>query len=236
MTLIIFRLSGHFKLWLHGIEHSDISLHNIMYNPDDANKGVLNDFDLSRTRDKDESVGFATGKERTGTIPFMALDLLTDEYFSGKLIRLYRHDLESFIWVLAYKLLKGGPHDSVVRAWETGDHNYCYDKKARFLRDYVGKYVPAKGSSMRNAADEVIYWLGDRLDEIVLINRSMRRLETSNRTADIEADDIATVDRWNGDTSVGAAAYFFQELEKSFIRGLKALDIKPLFPSTQSSN
>jgi hypothetical protein len=38
--------------------------------------------------------------EHTGTIPFMAIDLLTKDAWSGHIERQYRHDCESFAWVL----------------------------------------------------------------------------------------------------------------------------------------
>ena len=62
---------GHFKLWELGFEHGDPSLANLMVDPGTGN-GVLNDWDLSRVEDGPTR----TGAERTGTIPFMALDLL----------------------------------------------------------------------------------------------------------------------------------------------------------------
>jgi hypothetical protein len=46
--------------------------------------GVLNDFDLSSTRDT------PSGQERTiGTVPFMALDFLTEEAIEGQVEHLY---------------------------------------------------------------------------------------------------------------------------------------------------
>ena len=58
--------------------------------------GILNDFDLATW------VGHrTTNNDRTGTIPFMALDMLKGE-LDGRIPRLYRHDLESFSWVLGY--------------------------------------------------------------------------------------------------------------------------------------
>jgi hypothetical protein len=84
---------GHRQLWANGIEHNDISVKNLMY--DETNKrGVLNDLAHWTTQRR------PTGTERTGTRPFMALDLLTDEAWDGKVERLYRHDCESFVWVL----------------------------------------------------------------------------------------------------------------------------------------
>ena len=58
--------------------------------------GIVNDFDLATWVDHP-----TTNNDRTGTIPFMAIDLL-DGGLDRRIPRLYRHDLESFIWVLAY--------------------------------------------------------------------------------------------------------------------------------------
>ena len=58
--------------------------------------GIVNDFDLATRVDRS-----TTNNDRTGTIPFMAIDLL-DGGLDDRIPRLYRHDMESFIWVLAY--------------------------------------------------------------------------------------------------------------------------------------
>jgi hypothetical protein len=93
---------------------------------------VLNDFDLSSIKDAPK------GFERTGTVPFMSLDLLTQEAIAGDVEHVYRHDAESFIWVLTWvclryergKLLsKGGPLDE----WLTGDAMRCYKNKMSFF-------------------------------------------------------------------------------------------------------
>jgi len=57
--------------------------------------GVLNDYDLSSTRQDGPS-----GNQRTGTVPFMAIDLLMEQALEGTVENLYRHDAESLIWVL----------------------------------------------------------------------------------------------------------------------------------------
>ena len=58
--------------------------------------GVVNDFDLANW------VGHSTAnKDRIGTIPFMAIDLLSGG-LEERVPRLYRHDMESFSWILAY--------------------------------------------------------------------------------------------------------------------------------------
>ncbi|KAF8217834.1 hypothetical protein K438DRAFT_1656778 [Mycena galopus ATCC 62051] len=78
------------------IIHRDVSLTNLMYHEIDGDVyGVLNDFDLAlRLGD----MGDATSKQRTGTKPYMAIDLLVDSPPN----HLYRHDLESFLYVLVF--------------------------------------------------------------------------------------------------------------------------------------
>ena len=64
---------------------------------DDRRKvGVLNDFDLA----KFVGQAGASGQENTGTLPFMALDLLSEEGLRGVIPRRYRHEAESFTWTL----------------------------------------------------------------------------------------------------------------------------------------
>ena len=79
--------------------HGDISLNNLMHDvsAETGNPvGIVNDFDLATWVDHP-----TTNNDRTGTIPFMAIDLL-DGGLDDRTPRLYRHDLESFVWVLAY--------------------------------------------------------------------------------------------------------------------------------------
>jgi hypothetical protein len=64
--------------------------------------GVLNDYDLSSLA----NVLCPQGNERTGTVPFMALELLTAKAQRGEVKHLYRHDLESFMWVFAWIFLR----------------------------------------------------------------------------------------------------------------------------------
>ena len=56
--------------------------------------GVLNDFDLAVFRD----VQSPSLKQRTGTKPFMAIDLLQ----RNAAVHMYRHDLESMFYVLIW--------------------------------------------------------------------------------------------------------------------------------------
>ena len=81
-----------------GIYHGDISFINLMYDASGTNDpmSIVNDFDLASWVNHP-----TTNNDRTGTIPFMAIDLL-DGRFDDRIPRLYRRDMESFVWVLAY--------------------------------------------------------------------------------------------------------------------------------------
>ncbi|KAG9026500.1 hypothetical protein FRB95_008813 [Tulasnella sp. JGI-2019a] len=134
----------HRALWTLGFHHRDISERNLMYFRN-AGKifGVLNDFDLA-TMDK---AIVATGSERKGTLPFMALDLLSSNGLNGQIEHLYRHDLESFWWVLVWiifryrggKLIQNPPFSE----WAYGV-TICVSTKTYFLRkgrEFVKEYL-----------------------------------------------------------------------------------------------
>jgi hypothetical protein len=89
---------GHHRLWVGGVQHNDISVRNLMYDKLNQDCGILNDYDLAHL----DGSARPSGTERTGTIPFMALDLLTHDAWNGNIIRQYRHDWESFAWVLLW--------------------------------------------------------------------------------------------------------------------------------------
>ena len=82
-------------MWKKGIQHGDISLGNLMWD-DERKVGILNDFDLAKFADQEG----ASGQDNTGTLPFMALDLLTEKGLRGEVPRRYRHEAESFAWSL----------------------------------------------------------------------------------------------------------------------------------------
>ncbi|KAF8068646.1 hypothetical protein FPV67DRAFT_1084118 [Lyophyllum atratum] len=110
----------HRVLWVNGIRHGDISLDNLMVNPQ-TKMGVLNDFDLAIL----EGHRIIDG-EWTGTVPFTAIDLLRHRFFGRKVERLYRHDLESFIWVLVMVTLEHSTtYKERLKRWQTGDYNTC---------------------------------------------------------------------------------------------------------------
>ncbi|KAJ7265409.1 hypothetical protein B0H12DRAFT_1004403, partial [Mycena haematopus] len=77
------------------IIHRDISRNNVMCRRIGGKvHGVLNDFDLAVSRD---ALSDSTSKQRTGTLPYMALDLLRP---GPPPLHIYRFDLESLFYVM----------------------------------------------------------------------------------------------------------------------------------------
>ena len=68
---------------------------------DERKAGVPNNFDLARFADQTG----ASRQDNTGTLPFMAPDLLSKKGLRREIPRLYRHEAESFAWVLTYLYL-----------------------------------------------------------------------------------------------------------------------------------
>jgi serine/threonine protein kinase len=137
---------GHYALWENGVHHRDISPSNLMvYKTSDGRWiGVLNDFDLSSTRDT------PSGQERTGTVPFMALHLLTKKGIEGQVKHMYQHDAESFIWVLTWVCIcyEGGAYigkGTDLHQWLKVDARGCLKEKSDFL--YSGRRTITPSSS-----------------------------------------------------------------------------------------
>ncbi|KAF9459075.1 hypothetical protein BDZ94DRAFT_1225301 [Collybia nuda] len=124
----------HYLLWKMRTTHGDVSRENLMWDPwVDKNVGVLLDFDLASSPDCSGRSG-----DRMGTVPYMARDILTDDYFDGNVAREYRHDLESFIWVLFWTALDDNKSTQVPRPWwRTSDFKSSYIAKSAVLMGIV---------------------------------------------------------------------------------------------------
>jgi hypothetical protein len=120
---------GHYHLWVGGVEHNDISVKNLMYDKHNEDRGILNDYDLAHLRGQPRP----KGNERTGTMPFMALDLLTDLTWKGKVKRIYRHDCESFAWVLFWICCRYDNGEEIsnppLNQLITHDYEQCFERK-----------------------------------------------------------------------------------------------------------
>ena len=107
-----------------------------MYDKLNGDCGVLNDYDFAHLDGQPRPSGF----ERTGTIPFMALDLLIDEAMDGKVEWLYRHDCESFAWVLLWICCRyedgKETRNAPLSELNTHDCKLCFEKKCGILGFY----------------------------------------------------------------------------------------------------
>ena len=81
---------------------------------------------------------------RTGTGPFMALDLLA----TTKIVHRYRHDLESFFYILCYFCAQFRPftpdnpkaHFAYLHGWESGSTKQVHTTKYSFLANHEGAF------------------------------------------------------------------------------------------------
>jgi Fungal protein kinase len=97
--------------------------------PDGCVVGVLNDWDLATV----VCDSTTPSTDRTGTIPFMALRLLTGHDVEHK----YRHEAESFIWACAWVCAcADGKKEMLVKpyaTWRTLDMAQCAISREAFL-------------------------------------------------------------------------------------------------------
>ncbi|KAJ3988149.1 protein kinase [Lentinula detonsa] len=133
--------------WLYecvGILHRDLSSGNIMFRRKDGKiYGVLNDFDLSsRVQNMDKG---PTSNHRTGTRPFMSIDLLNPKWEGG---HLYRHDIESLFYImlcLACRYMSPNvptPEPRAYAAWFSGTNRQVFVDKYAFLSDPLDEAPP----------------------------------------------------------------------------------------------
>ncbi|KAK7684459.1 hypothetical protein QCA50_012406 [Cerrena zonata] len=81
---------------------------------------------------------------RTGTGPFMALDLLA----TTKIVHRYRHDLESFFYILCFFCAQFRPstaekpkaHFAYLHGWESGNTKQVHTTKYSFLENHDGAF------------------------------------------------------------------------------------------------
>ena len=119
--------------WLYEIPkilHRDISIDNLMLRKQgDKIYAVLNDFDLAVSAD----VKSMSSKHRTGTKPFMAIDLIHPD----PAVHMYRHDLESIFYVLVWitSRFDNGQEiaDPPLQEWADNDDRVLVEKKRSFF-------------------------------------------------------------------------------------------------------
>ncbi|KAI3605706.1 other 1 protein kinase [Moniliophthora roreri] len=172
----------HYILWHIGVAHGDISLSNIMYR-EVTGKCILNDFDLATLMDPGTEVPDCKGYECTGTRPFMALDLPNEEGVMGHTQRRYRHDLESFCWVLVWvgACVQDGQEELTGRFEKMvmGTHNDVYKEKLVLLMKVASYATTGDYATLLPIIRLWLIWwrrfYGDRNEEIILLGRASER-------------------------------------------------------------
>ncbi|QRV90408.1 hypothetical protein RhiJN_18426 [Ceratobasidium sp. AG-Ba] len=120
MIVFLDTIKCHQLVWKGGVHHRDLSLSNLMVRViNGVCYGTLNDFDLSHITELDLDIN-----EHTATLPFLAMDLLCNGYWAGNIDVKYRHDWESFVWII-YWLARcsesaTGLAPPDLQTWKTG--------------------------------------------------------------------------------------------------------------------
>ncbi|KAF8074620.1 hypothetical protein FPV67DRAFT_589168 [Lyophyllum atratum] len=134
--------------------HRDLSENNLMFkvDKDSTVKGILNDWDMASYVEDNDEIKLSTATHRTGTIPFMARDLLAPAGTDPP-AHLYRHDLESFYYILVWAAVHYDfAHKEKVKriealdAWDTDKFRVMQQVKESFIgnrkqRDIVLKFI-----------------------------------------------------------------------------------------------
>ncbi|CAD6498985.1 BgTH12-04639 [Blumeria graminis f. sp. triticale] len=123
-------IKGHQSLYMETkILHRDISMNNIILTDpkrNDGCHGVLIDLDLAISLTDDNCS--ESSKTLTGTMEFMAVGILKEYTYPSNVpdTHTYRHDLESFFFVLISACIRFGwgknesPHIETIRKWYKG--------------------------------------------------------------------------------------------------------------------
>ncbi|KAJ3487009.1 hypothetical protein NLI96_g3836 [Meripilus lineatus] len=147
------------------IVHRDISLGNLMYErlDDKTIRLILNDFDLAaKVKDNGDPLFKHASKHRTGTLPFMAHELVS-EVNTHSVTHYLRHDYESVffvaLWVVTYPgrgfeeptqeeikegQLGGAKRLALLNKWEEGSLDKIFGVKSGIISQqaHFGEHIP----------------------------------------------------------------------------------------------
>ncbi|KHO00536.1 serine/threonine-protein kinase Sgk2 [Metarhizium album ARSEF 1941] len=154
----------HRSLYTDGkILHRDISENNIIItDPENADgfKGMLIDLDLA----KEEGKGPSGARHRTGTMEFMAIEVLLG------ISHTYRHDLEAFFYVLIWLCAR--------RGWALSRASGQRPKKSMLSRWYTGGYEDIaqskRGDMDKNGLEVILREFPEAFDGVKPLCRAVR--------------------------------------------------------------
>ncbi|KAJ7131627.1 hypothetical protein C8R46DRAFT_658699 [Mycena filopes] len=155
--------------WLYeniDLMHRDISLNNLMFRRIDGKVyGVLNDFDLAVIK---TDMPLSTSNHRTGTAPYMALDLLKPNHPPPHIVRF---DLESLYYVFAYivcqyhdgKKIDNPPFEE----WNHLSPRGLYKEKYTFIHGSLNVQQTPQFTTLKNATVllHIMFWHAYRARE-----------------------------------------------------------------------
>ena len=184
--------------------------------------GIVNDYDLATWVNHS-----ATNSDRTGTIPFMAIDLL-DGGLDDCTPRLYRHDMESFVWVLAYITvanieykdcaIKISPPPELGAWFQDGDQSErnAHISSKRLLHLEYGQRVYEGYYHYRHVVREIIrYWVD--------FQQSLRDLKCTAQPRrpgiPVRAREVPSPSKPEVDDPRGSLKLFITTVEKSLREG-----------------
>lgn len=173
-------IKAHRSLYLDGnILHRDISENNIIItNPEKAggHSGMLIDLDLA----KEVGSGRSGARHQTGTMEFMAIEVLLN------IDHTYRHDLESFFYVLIWQCarhgwqklkqlqqlyqLYGWSGNSMLKKWYAGSHERITNTKQGIGTGGFEDILTIEFSPPNNSL--LTKWYTDTYRDIARIKRS----------------------------------------------------------------
>ena len=160
-----------------GMLQRDVSIGNLMMNEEDDNPSwpsFLIDFDLAI---KEQREGSSGARGRTGTKVFMAIGVLLGEKHS------FRHDLESFFWVLFWICIHYNRPNEESRVvprfdqWNYADMGFLAEVKKGTLGD-EGDFLNTAEENFTQYYKPLIPWV-NRLRRVIYPNG--RRLQKEDR-------------------------------------------------------
>jgi hypothetical protein len=160
---------------------------------------VLIDFDLAVRVGQDGQPLGPRSRHRTGTLPFMAFELINDMWLDEEAkgprndatVHCVRHDFESVLWVslwCAVEIVKDDAEDDVTQwrermkylaKWESGTYDQIADKKNRILTESLSiQVIPLSPSfeHLRNWLESLhsVFWDG-RFKQIQAEHKNTKR-------------------------------------------------------------